>query len=330
MFQALAGDVAVAGGAGRLVLAGRADPLGHLGVGVQAVELVLVGGQRVEHGGVVEPLRGGEPPPVAGLLVDVGQHRVHARRTRCPASPASGSELSRRGAGVDPAGQRQQHRAGLGVAGVAPDVEQPGEGLVDAVVGHVAVGQRPRLERGEVGLREAGQVAGREPGGPVVGLALGQLGDHVVRLVPAGGVAQHRVRLRPGGQEVALHVGPERERRRVPAAVGGGAVGGQPVVGAEVVEQPVDVDEAQVVQRPRLVVEQAARRSAAPARGRRGTPRRRCRPGPAARPRRRPGARRQGGAGGGGDRGGAGGLEQPRRLRGRGGMGNLRVSAHIE
>jgi hypothetical protein len=53
-------------------------------------------------------------------------------------------------------------------------------------------------------------------------------------------------------------MGAERERRGVPTTVGGRAVRRQPVIGPEVVEQAVDVDIAQVGQRPALVVQQAA------------------------------------------------------------------------
>ncbi len=196
---------------------------------------------------MVEPLGHGEPPAVPGLQADVGEHLVHAAELGAEHRLHLGGAQPGR-TGVDPPGEPQQHVAGLRVADQPPDVEQPGERLVDAVVGHVAVGQGARFQGGEVRLREAGQVAVRR-------LARGQLGDHVVRLVAADGVTERGPRLGPRGQEVALHVRPEREARRVPATVGGRAAGGPAVVGPEVVEQPVDVDESQVVQGAGLVVQ---------------------------------------------------------------------------
>ncbi len=155
---------------------------------------------------------------------EVGQHRVHAaelgaqhRLHLAAAEPG--------GAGVDPAGQAEQHVAGGGVTDQPPDVEQPGQGLVDAVAGHVAVAQGARFQGGEVGFREPGQV-------PVGRLACGQSGDHGAGLVAAGGVAERGPRLGPGGREVALHVGAEREVRRVPAAARGGKVAEQVLAAA--------------------------------------------------------------------------------------------------
>ncbi|CAM5716468.1 hypothetical protein SGLAM104S_05283 [Streptomyces glaucescens] len=251
------GDVPVPGRAGGLVLPGGPDPLGHLGVGVQSTQLVLAGRQGVEHRGVVEPPGDGEPPRVACLLVEVGQHRVHAAELGLQhglhllaAQPA--------GAPVDPPGQGEQHVAGLCAADVTPHVQQAGEGLVDGVVRHIAVAQGPLLESGEVGLGVAGEIPGVETGGAVVGLAFGQLRDHVGGLVPADGVPGHGVQLCPGREEVTLDVGAEGEVRCVPAAGGGGAVGGEPVIGAEVVQQPVDIDEPQIVLRSVLVVQPPA------------------------------------------------------------------------
>lgn len=250
------GDVAVAGGAGGLVLPGRPDPLGDLSVGVNPVELVLVGRQRVEHRGVVEPLGGGEPPRVARLLVEIGQHGVHAAEL----DAQHGLHLlggQPAGAPVDPSGQGEEHVPCLCAADVAPYVQQAGEGLVDRVVQHFATGSL--LKSSEVGLRVAGEIPGVETGGAVVGLALGQLRDHVGGLVPAGGVPGHGVRLCPCREEVPLDVGAEAEVRRVPTAVGGRAVGGELVGGAEVVQQPVDIDEPQVVLGAVLVVQPPAR-----------------------------------------------------------------------
>jgi hypothetical protein len=205
---------------------------------------------------VVEPLRGREPARGAGLLVEVGEDRVHAAELDAQHGlHLGGAEAG--GAGVDPGGERQEHVARLGAADEPPHVEEPGEGLVEAVVGHVAVGERAVLHGRDVGFGEAGEVARAETGGGVVGLAFGEFGDHVGRLVPAGRVAEDGPRLGPGAEEVALHVGAEGEVGRVPAAGGGRAAGGEPVVGAEVVEQPVDVDEAQVAEGAVLVVEPA-------------------------------------------------------------------------
>ncbi|MDH6229240.1 hypothetical protein M2169_006296 [Streptomyces sp. MJP52] len=213
---------------------------------------------------MVEASRGREPSCVAGLLVQIGQHVVHAAELGAQHRlHLRGAQ--RAGAPVDPGGEGEQHVTGLGAADQAPDVQQAGQRLVDRVVGHVAVGQGALLERGEVRLGEPGEVSGAEPGRGVVGLAPGELGDHAGRLVPAHGVAGHRVRLRPGGEEVPLHVGAEGEGRSVPAAVRRRPVGGEPVVGAEVVQQPVDVDEPQVVQCAVLVVQPPARGQPDPA-----------------------------------------------------------------
>ena len=250
----VAGDVPVPRRARGLVLARGTDPLGHLRVGVQAVQLVAVGGERVEHGRVVEALRHGEPALVVGHEVEVGEHRVHAAEL----DPQGDLHLRLRqpaGASVHPAREPQQDVARLRAAQQPPDVQQAGERLVDRVVRDVA---GPGLDGVEVGLREAGQVPRREPGGAVVGLALGQLRHHRRGLVAARRVAQHRPRLRPGREEVALAVGAEREVRSLPAAERLGALRRQPVVGAEVVQQAVDVDAAQVGERAVLVLRPAA------------------------------------------------------------------------
>lgn len=251
------GDVAVAGRPGGLVLADGSDPLGHLRIGVQTAQLVQVRGEGVEDRRVVEPLGGGQPACVAGLLVEVGQYLVHAAELdahqRLHRAPAE-----RGGAPVDPVGEREEHVTSLRVADEAPHVEQTGHGLVDAVVRDVPVLQRACFEVGEVGLGEARQVAGGEARRGVVGLALGELGHQAVGLVAAGGVPDRGVGLGPCREEVALRMGAEGERRVVPSSGGGRGVGGEPVVGAEVVQQAVDVDEAEIGQGAVLIVEPAA------------------------------------------------------------------------
>ena len=68
----------VAGVARVAVALRRADELGDLAVAVLAVEVVLPALERIGERVVLEPERQREPPLVAGVGVEVGQHFVHA------------------------------------------------------------------------------------------------------------------------------------------------------------------------------------------------------------------------------------------------------------
>jgi len=220
----ITGNAVVASGARGLVLARRTDPLGDVGIGVQAVEGVCIGGQRREHGGVVKSLCHRDPATVARLEIQVGQylghapvlsiqHRLHSR----------GRQLSR--ARINPVGQRQEDSLGVGVSEQAPDIEQAGHGLVDNVVRHVPACELALLHSREVGLRETRQIPLAEAGRPIICLALEQLGHKGGGLLATCRVLGAGVALSPRRQQVALHVATEGKAGCVPAAVGLRAVG---------------------------------------------------------------------------------------------------------
>ncbi|TLD07751.1 hypothetical protein PgNI_10951 [Pyricularia grisea] len=242
---------------GGLVLARGADPLGNLGVGVQAVERVLVLSERVQHGGVVEPPRRRQPALLAGLVEDVGEDLAHAAKLGAHhALHLRVRQVPR--PRVDPARHVEQDVLGLGAAHVPPHVEQPGHGLVDGVVWHVAVGEGALLHGCDVGLWEAREVTGLETSCGVVVLALGQLLDELLGPAAAFVILEDGPAVGPGREEMTLDMAAEGEGGCIPAAIGLGAIGGQVVVCAEVVKQTVEVDKLDISQGAVLVVSETA------------------------------------------------------------------------
>ncbi len=172
----VARDVAVLGAAGLLPHPDAGDDLRRGHVALQPGQDVQPVGQRVEHLGVVEPLRGGQVPLLAGDRVQVGE------RLGQPAELGLQDHLhllvrEPAGAPVHPVGQLPRHVERLVVAGQLILVDHPGQVLVDHVV------RRPDrsslLQNVEVALGERRQVAGVEPGFPGASLERGELADQV-------------------------------------------------------------------------------------------------------------------------------------------------------
>ena len=216
--------------------------------------LSIAFGQRVQDDGVVEALRGGQVPLLAGDRVQVGQC------LRQPAELGLQDHLHlvvREPAGppVHPVGQLLRHVEGLVVACQLVLVDHPGQVLVDHVV------RRPDrlalLQDVEVALGERGQVAGVET--PARGLRLerGELADQVPAAALRVAVTGVGVGERETGQQVAGHVAADLRVGLLPAAerLGGG---GLTVVEAEGAEHPFGVEEQQVGGVPGLVLAERA------------------------------------------------------------------------
>ena len=233
-------DVAVACLPAQLVLAGGADRLRDLGVGVQPVQLVLTPSQRIEHRPVVEITREPQVLGVAGDGEEVGQDLVHAaelgleRRLALLLAQPVHAEL-------DPARHLDQHVEGLRVAAQLVHVEQAGHDLVERVVG------RPHalalLQPVEELLGKRGQIT-RVGARRQSLLDLGQLRDHRVGAGLEARVAGRRVHQGARGQEVTDAVAAQLDVGCFPAAERRGR-GGQPGVEPERVQEPVEVQAQQ-------------------------------------------------------------------------------------
>ena len=211
-------------------------------------------GQRVEHLRVVEALRGGQVPLLAGDRVEVGE------RFGQPAEFGLQDHLhlvvgQAAGAPVHPVGQLHGDVQGLVIARQLVLVDHPGQVLVDHVV------RRPDrlslLQPVEVDLGERGQVAGMEPGRGGPGLERGQLADQVAAAGSGGLVVGVGVGQREAGQQVPGHVAADLRVRLLPAAERLGRRG-QAVVQAEGAQHPFGVEEQQVRGVPGLVVAERA------------------------------------------------------------------------
>ena len=215
----------------------------------QAGQIVLAGGQRIEQARVVEPLGRAQVALVPGQPVQVGQRLGDAAvldiqdplhvRVGEPAGPPP-----------DPVAEPGRHLQGPGVPGQLMLIDQPGHDLVDHVV------RRPdrqaRFEPVEEGLREGRQVPVVEARRAVPGLAPGQLLHQVGALVRGGLVPGIGVGEGQPGHQVPGAVPADQGSRRLPAAARPGRRR-QAVVQPEGVQQPVRIDEHEVVAVPRLV-----------------------------------------------------------------------------
>ena len=243
---------------------------GH--VGLQPGQLVDPVRQRVEHLRVVEPLRGGQVPLLAGDGVQVGQrlgqaaelvlqHHLHLRVRQA------------RGAPVHPVAELGRDVERLGVAGQLILVDQPGQVLVDHVI------RRPDgpalLQPVEEDLGERRQVPGMEPGLARPGLHGGELADQVA---PAGqrvGVTRVRVRQRERGHQVPGGVPAYFGRGPLPAAARLRRRG-QAVVQPERAQHAVQIEERQVRGVPGLIIPEGAVEQFHVAHRQRGGPARRA------------------------------------------------------
>ncbi len=137
------------------------DELGHGGVGVYAVQPVLVAGHRVQHPGVVEPFGRQQVALLAGDRVQV-RERLRQAAVLDLQDPLHVRVAEPPGAPVHPVAQRDRGLEREFVAGQLVLVDEAGQVLVDHVVRRP---HRPaRFEPVEEVLRERGQVAGAEPG----------------------------------------------------------------------------------------------------------------------------------------------------------------------
>ena len=77
-FKEVFGNCAVAAVAGDFIHASRADDLGNVRVGVQALQFVPARGERIEEAGLLEEMRGVNVAIFFGDGGKVDQHFVHA------------------------------------------------------------------------------------------------------------------------------------------------------------------------------------------------------------------------------------------------------------
>ena len=242
-------DVVIAGVPGFLPDPDAGDHLRDVGVRVQAVQVVLAAGQRVEDPGVVEPLRRAQVTLVPGQPVQIGQ-RLGEPAVLDVQDPLHVRVGEPAGAPADPVAEPGRHLEGPGVPGQLVLVNQPGHELVDHVVGRPD--RQARLQPVEEGLRERGQVSVVEPGRAAPRLVPGQLVNQVGALVRGGPVPGVGVGEGQPGHQVPGAVPADQRSGCLPAAARPGRRR-QAVVQPERVQHPVRVHEQQVVRVPRLV-----------------------------------------------------------------------------
>jgi hypothetical protein len=232
------GDGAAVGPAGQLVLPGRAEDLGELGVRVEAGKPVLAFGQGIEDRMVVESLG----KPQIGLLAcnrgQLGQHVVHAAVFVAQHSLHLGiAELV--GSRLDPCHRLFEHLEGLAVIAKHVDIQESRIDLVQCVPR--GPDRLARLNAVDETLGEGAQIAGGE-----LRLALGQLGDRVRGLLPEPLVAGAGVHHRRGREEMAETVPADLALGLFPTPQGLGRRR-QARAGANVVQQAVGVEAQQVL-----------------------------------------------------------------------------------
>ena len=222
------GNAQVAGVAGQFIAANRADHLRDIGVGVIAVEHVLVGCEGHEHLLVLEAVAEVAVLGVTGDGIEIEGRLIHSavlgQQDALPFIIGEGF-----GVGVGPVGHLDGDIEGLLVAGVLVHIDHAGQNLVVGVEGRpdVLMGAQAVVERGRVSAEVS-----------ILGLALSENGDEIVGLGGDGVVARARVDEGARREVVANIVAAQLAIRSLPAAQRIG-VGGNAHGDAEVMRQPL-------------------------------------------------------------------------------------------
>ncbi len=227
---------------------GGGDRLGHVGVHVQALQLILAHGQGLDEASLGEAVAHIDPALVACSLRQVVERLAHAAEL----DVQHGLHVrgrARRGPIVGPGGQALGHLQRLIAAGVGMHVQQAGEQLVQSVE------RRPDpavlVQPLEEGHGKGADIAALRQGL----LALGHDCDDVVPAHLQLRIAGRGPPQCAGRQVVAGEVAAQLAVGRLPAAQRLG-VRGQARVEAEGVQQPVGVDAPDEGQVPAMRLQQ--------------------------------------------------------------------------